>query len=203
MFLKMKNVLIIIFCLSFCNALMAQSKQKTVEVVTIKTPGINCEDCQTYVEGKMKRYDGIIEITADPYSKKTRIEYYTSRQDTATLISLIASLGFVANDELPAPQLLPRVPQCCREEAKKTYLAKVAELDERAKKKNETPPPAPPKPKVDSTKAKPVIPVKPIVVPAPKAPATKPNTKKPATPAKPATTPKATTPKSTKAKTIA
>jgi periplasmic mercuric ion binding protein len=155
------------------------------KVVYLKTPGITCEACETYIENKLMRVDGITEVDVNPYGKTTRVVYFSTKITLQEIKYNLADLGFVADEVMPEEPTFKNMPDCCRATAKSSYELALAE--------SKKPKPVVPAPvKADTVKAKPVapMPVKPASAPKPagvKPAATKTSTSaKPATVAKPA-----------------
>ena len=148
----MKYLILFAF-ICLCNLSNAQFK-----TVYLKTPGINCEDCETYVETNLARISGITEADVNPWAKRTKIVFLASRISFEEVKYAIADLGFIADDILPEIVTFKNMPACCRDAAKKTYdLAKAESL----KPKVVQPIPTPKKMDTVKTSPKPILPVKP------------------------------------------
>ena len=146
----------VLMLISITHICMAQHK-----TAYLKTPGITCEDCETYVENQLMRVNGMLEVDVNPYAKTTRVVYIATRIDVTEIKYQIADLGFIADDIMPDIAIFTKMPACCREAAKKSYdLAKAASL---------MPKPVQPTPaalKKDTVKVTPkqTLPVKPISI---------------------------------------
>jgi copper chaperone CopZ len=157
---------------------MGNANAQKQETVWIKTPGLTCESCKYNLEKFILGQQGIVEIDANFYSKRTRVVFLPTRVKKNEIVTMIAGFGLVADDELPEPDMIKRLPLCCRESAQKSF-------DAALKAKLEKPVPLQNTPaKTDTVKAPPVnkktdtIKVVPTVRPdAPKTKTTKPKAK--------------------------
>src|SRR5258705_10149430 len=55
------------------------SQTKPVLIAIIKTPNALCANCKTRIEGYLKRYDGVAEITVNYRKGETKVKYITDR----------------------------------------------------------------------------------------------------------------------------
>ena len=114
----MKKIqLILLLLVGFTTASLAQVKKKTVETVTLPTPGVQCEMCKKRIESSMAREEGLIKTVVDYKRKTTKVTYYTDRTNIENVKTAIANIGYDAGDVTLNPESYKKLPSCCKKPA--------------------------------------------------------------------------------------
>ncbi len=109
----MKKLFII--AISFiCFAFVSSAQTKAVLTATIKTPNALCENCKKRIEGYVKPYDGVLEITVNYRKAETRVKYITDRINIEEIKAYIANCGYDADDVPAAEDAYNRLPKSCK-----------------------------------------------------------------------------------------
>ena len=87
---------------------------KPVVTVIIKTPNALCENCKTRIEGQLKRYDGVAEVTVNFRKGETKVKYITDRINIEEIKAIIANCGYDADDVLASEDAYNRLPKTCK-----------------------------------------------------------------------------------------
>ena len=95
-------------------SIAGQSQPKPSVIVTIKTPNALCEVCKTRIEGYLKRYDGVLEVTVNYRKAETKVKYLTDRTDIEQVKTAIANCGYDADDVPAAEDIYNRLPKSCK-----------------------------------------------------------------------------------------
>ena len=82
--------------LLFCLSGMAQ--QKTSGKAIISTPGMFTEDCKARIEQSLFKQYGIVAYKADLKKKNVTVTWLTDRTDIEQIKTMIANVGFDADD---------------------------------------------------------------------------------------------------------
>ena len=90
------------------------SQIKPVLTAVIKTPNARCEICKTRIEGYLKRYDGVVEITVNYRKGETKVKYVTDRINIEEIKAALANCGYDADDVLAAEDAYNRLPKSCK-----------------------------------------------------------------------------------------
>ncbi len=90
------------------------SQTKPLLIATIKTPNALCADCKTRIEGYVKRYDGVLEVTVNYRKGETKVKYLTDRTDIEQIKAAIANCGYDADDVPAAADIYNRLPKSCK-----------------------------------------------------------------------------------------
>jgi periplasmic mercuric ion binding protein len=120
--ITMRSILKYFLAIMFTCYVSAVVAQKQ-ETVWIKTPGITCESCKFHLEKLMLGQAGIVETDVNYYGKRTRVVFLPSRVKKVEILAMISGFGYVADDELPEPEIVKRLPLCCRADAQKSFEA--------------------------------------------------------------------------------
>ena len=95
--------------LLFCVKGMAQ--QKTSGKAIISTPGMYTEECKAKIEQSLFKQYGIVAYKADLKKKNVTVSWLTDRTDIEQIKTMIANVGFDADDvtadETAYKRLLP------------------------------------------------------------------------------------------------
>jgi mercuric ion binding protein len=103
--------------LLFCSIIPLQAQVKSVQTVSIKTPGVLCESCKARVETYLKRHDGLLEINVNFRKGETRVKFLSDRTDIEQLKTAISNCGFDADDVTANPEAYLRLPRSCKKKS--------------------------------------------------------------------------------------
>src|SRR5258705_6404796 len=90
------------------------SQTKPIITVIIKTPNALCENCKTRIEGYLKRYDGVAEITVNYRKGETKVKYITDSINIEEIKTAIANCGYDADDVPATEDAYNRLPKTCK-----------------------------------------------------------------------------------------
>ena len=97
--------------LVFCVTSMAQ--QKTSGKAVISTPGMYTEDCKTRIEKSLFKQYGIVAYKAELRKKSVTVTWLTDRTDIEQIKTMIANVGFDADDVTAEETAFKRLsPEC-------------------------------------------------------------------------------------------
>ena len=108
----MKSVhLTFLSILMFCATSMAQ--QKTSGNAVISTPGMYTEDCKSRIEKSLFKQYGIVAYKADLKKRNVTVTWLTDRTDIEQIKTIIANVGFDADDVTAEESASKRLsPEC-------------------------------------------------------------------------------------------
>ncbi|RYG06875.1 MAG: copper chaperone [Chitinophagaceae bacterium] len=92
----------------------ASAQVKVVDRATISTPGLQCEMCKTKIETYLMRQDGIKAVKVDLKKKVVGVQWITDRTNIENIKTMIANLGFDADDVTKEESAYKRLPPCCK-----------------------------------------------------------------------------------------
>ncbi len=95
-------------------AFVSPAQTKPVLTATIKTPNALCENCKKRIEGYVKPYDGVMEITVNYRKGETKVKYITDRINIEEIKAYIANCGYDADDVPAAEDAYNRLPKSCK-----------------------------------------------------------------------------------------
>lgn len=95
-------------------SIAAHSQTKPVLTAIIKTPNALCQSCKERIEGQLKRYDGIAEVTVNFRKGETKVKYITDRINIEEIKAIIANCGYDADDVPAAEDAYNRLPKTCK-----------------------------------------------------------------------------------------
>ena len=95
-------------------ALTGSAQVKPILSATIKTPNALCENCKKRIEGYVKPYDGMLEISVNYRKGETKVKYITDRINIEEIKAYIANCGYDADDVLAAEDAYNRLPKTCK-----------------------------------------------------------------------------------------
>lgn len=95
-------------------AFSGNAQTKAVLTATIKTPNALCENCKKRIEGYVKPYDGVLEITVNYRKAETKVKYITDRINIEEIKAYIANCGYDADDVPAAEDAYNRLPKTCK-----------------------------------------------------------------------------------------
>lgn len=90
------------------------SQIKPVLTAVIKTPNALCQSCKERIEGQLKRYDGVAEVTVNYRKGETKVKYITDRINIEEIKAIIANCGYDADDVPAAEDAYNRLPKSCK-----------------------------------------------------------------------------------------
>ena len=109
----MKRILVATFTMIGLS-IAGLSQTKPVLIAIIKTPNALCENCKTRIEGYLKRYDGVTEITVNYRKGETKVKYITDRINIEEIKTAIANCGYDADDVSATEDAYNRLPKTCK-----------------------------------------------------------------------------------------
>jgi periplasmic mercuric ion binding protein len=111
--MKKLPLLSLFLCISFFT--MAQVVKKGgVEIATIKTPTVQCEECKKRIESYLSREEGVQKVVVDYKKKTTKVTYVTDRTNIENVKTAIANAGYDADDVAAEPAAYKKLPTCCK-----------------------------------------------------------------------------------------
>jgi copper chaperone CopZ len=85
-----------------------------IEIATIKTPTVQCEECKQRLENYVSREEGVQKVVADWRKKITKVTYVVERTNYENVKTAIANAGFDADDVTANPESYQKLPRCCK-----------------------------------------------------------------------------------------
>ena len=112
----MKKIQIMLFMiLGFSSFSIAQViKKGGLEIATIKTPTVQCQECKERIENYISREEGVTKVVVDYKKKITKVTYVTDRTNLENVKTAIANLGYDADDVAANPESYQKLPTCCK-----------------------------------------------------------------------------------------
>ena len=112
----MKKMQILLFLIiGFSSFTMAQVVKKGgLEIATIKTPTVQCQECKERIENYISREEGVTKVLVDYKKKITKVTYVTDRTNLENVKTAIANLGYDADDVTANPESYKKLPTCCK-----------------------------------------------------------------------------------------
>lgn len=104
--------------LLFCVTGMAQ--QKTSGKAIISTPGMYTEECKAKIEQSLFKQYGIVAYKADLKKKNVTVTWLTDRTDIEQIKTMIANVGFDADDVTAEETVFKRLSPECKTPPKST-----------------------------------------------------------------------------------
>jgi mercuric ion binding protein len=112
----MKKIqILLLVMIGGCSFAMAQVVKKGgLEIATIKTPTVQCQECKERIENYLSREEGVTKVVADYKRKITKVTYVTDRTNLENVKTAIANLGYDADDVTANPESYKKLPTCCK-----------------------------------------------------------------------------------------
>jgi len=111
----MKKLQLLILSLGISVLAMSQVVKKGgVEIATIKTPTVQCEECKKRIENYVSREEGVQKVVVDYKRKTTKVTYVTDRTNLENVKTAIANIGYDADDVTAEPSAYKKLPPCCK-----------------------------------------------------------------------------------------
>ena len=104
--------LLIIGVSSFAMAQVV--KKGGLEIATIKTPTVQCQECKERIENYLSREEGVTKVVVDYKKKITKVTYITDRTNLENVKTAIANAGYDADDVAANPESYKKLPTCCK-----------------------------------------------------------------------------------------
>ncbi|MGE5518688.1 MAG: heavy-metal-associated domain-containing protein [Candidatus Dadabacteria bacterium] len=95
-------------------SLSSSAQSKVAQVVTIKTPTVQCDKCKSRIEEYLKRIDGVTFVNVKYKQKETLVKYLSDRTDVEIIKAAIANAGYDANEIAANPDSYKMLPKCCK-----------------------------------------------------------------------------------------
>lgn len=115
-------ILGIIALTTFSSASFAQ--QKALLKAVIKTPGVQCEACKTRIENHLLHEDGVSSVKADYRRHTVTVVWYTDRTNIENIKTVLANMGYDADDVTADPDAYKRLPLTCQHISKEKTSTK-------------------------------------------------------------------------------
>jgi mercuric ion binding protein len=96
------------------TATLAHAQQKAALTATIKTPTVQCEECQKRIENYLAKEEGVYKYQVNYRSKNVKVWWYTDRTNLETIKAAIANAGYDADDVTANPDSYKKLPKCCK-----------------------------------------------------------------------------------------
>jgi len=111
----MKKSLLLLFGLAISILGFSQVVKKGgIEIATIQTPTVQCEECKERIEKYLMREEGVQKVVVDYKHKVTKVTYVSDRTNIENVKTAIANAGYDA-DDVPADQAAyQKLPTCCK-----------------------------------------------------------------------------------------
>ncbi|MBS1565980.1 MAG: cation transporter [Bacteroidetes bacterium] len=93
---------------------LANAQQKASMSATIKTPTVQCEECQKRIDSYLSKEEGLYKYQINYRSKNIRVWWYTDRTNLETIKTAIANAGYDADDVPANPDSYKKLPLCCK-----------------------------------------------------------------------------------------
>jgi len=109
----------LLFLLAFVagTASLANAQQKASMNATIKTPTVQCEECQKRIESYLAKEEGVFKYQVNYRNKTTKVWWTTDRTNLETIKTAIANAGYDADDVAANPDSYKKLPTCCKKPA--------------------------------------------------------------------------------------
>lgn len=98
----------------FLMCLTATAQQKTIGKAIINTPGMLGEDCKAKIEQSLFKQYGILSYKADLKKKNITVAWLTDRTDIEQIKTMIANVGFDADDVTADETAYKRLSPSCK-----------------------------------------------------------------------------------------
>jgi periplasmic mercuric ion binding protein len=109
----MKKILLLSLVVAgFATVSFAQTKAELK--ARIKTPNALCEACKVRIESQLRRTDGIVFVDVNYRRGETTVKYLTDRTDIEQIKTVIANLGYDADDVLANEESYKKLPKTCK-----------------------------------------------------------------------------------------
>jgi copper chaperone CopZ len=100
------------------------AQQKAVLKAVIKTPGVQCENCKTRIENHLAHEDGIASVRADYRRHTVSVAWITDRTNIENIKTVLANMGYDADDVTADPEAYKRLPVTCQHISKEKTAVK-------------------------------------------------------------------------------
>jgi len=98
----------------FALCLSATAQQKVNSKAIINTPGMLTEDCKAKIEQSLFKQYGILSYKADLKKKTVTVAWLTDRTDIEQIKTMIANVGFDADDVTAEETAYNRLSPACK-----------------------------------------------------------------------------------------
>jgi len=93
------------------GASVADEPQKIID--TIKVPDMQCGECESRIEGKIKKLSGVESVSSNAKEKIVIVEH-TEAIKLIEIKRAIAALGYNAAEVKTTPSRRAKLPKCCQ-----------------------------------------------------------------------------------------
>jgi periplasmic mercuric ion binding protein len=98
----------------FAFAFTATAQQKTAGKAIIKTPGMHCDLDRDKIEKSLFKQYGIVSYKANLKLKNITVTWLTDRTDIEQIKTMIANVGFDADDVTAEESVQKKLPEGCK-----------------------------------------------------------------------------------------
>ncbi len=105
-----KLTMLAIIAFVFTSSAQAKVQDKAV----ISTPSIQCDMCKKKIETYLMRQDGVKAVKVDVKKKITAVQWLTDRTNIENIKTMIANVGYDADDVTADETAYKRLPACCK-----------------------------------------------------------------------------------------
>jgi mercuric ion binding protein len=95
----------------------ATAQAKVQDKAVISTPSIQCDMCKKKIETYLMRQNGIKAVKVDVKKKITAVQWITDRTNIEEIKTMIANIGYDADDVAAEETAYKRLPPCCKKPA--------------------------------------------------------------------------------------
>lgn len=106
------SVLLLVSTFFIASSSFAQIK--AVQKAMISTPGVQCESCKTRIENHLTHEYGVASVRADYRKHSVAVAWYTDRTNIENIKTVIANMGYDADDVSAGPDAQKRLPKSCQ-----------------------------------------------------------------------------------------
>ena len=102
------------FIALFALCINVTAQQKVSDKAIISTPGMLTEDCKAKIEQSLFKQYGIVSYKADLKKKTVTVSWLTDRTDIEQIKTMIANVGFDADDVTAEETAYKRLSPSCK-----------------------------------------------------------------------------------------
>ncbi len=93
---------------------LANAQQKAELTANIKTPTVQCQECQQRIENYLAKEEGVVKYIVNYKNKTVKVWFMTDRTNLETIKTAIANAGYDADDVAANPDSYKKLPLCCK-----------------------------------------------------------------------------------------
>lgn len=93
----------------------ACKKEENLQVATIKTPTIVCDECVKTIKKAVYSLEGIRDVDVNLDTKTVTVKYVPLQTNQETIEITITRAGYDANDRKRDQEAYDNLPECCKQ----------------------------------------------------------------------------------------